>query len=84
MKIENVSKIKGNRQDGAISNGYLFSFDTRGICTVYEIKSLGCIKDGEAEIFAEFVLDKNDVIIKMNFRCSIRIYTIIMPLPMKN
>ena len=63
MKIENVSKIKGNRQDGAISNGYLFSFDTRGICTVYEIKSLGCIKDGEAEIFAEFVLDKIDVII---------------------
>lgn len=62
MKIRNISKIKDGRQDGAISNGYLFSFNHRGECTVYEIKSIECMKEGEAEIFSEFVLDKNDVV----------------------
>ncbi len=62
MKIEFLSKIKGARQDGAISNGYFFSFNSRGECTVYETKSLESAKNAEAEIFAEFVLDKNDVI----------------------
>lgn len=62
MKIEKFSKIKGGRQDGAVSNGYLFSFNHQGECTVYETKALECLKDGEAEIFAEFVLDKSDVI----------------------
>ena len=63
MKIEIFSKIKGGRQDGAISNGYLFSFNHRGECTVYETKTLENFKDGEAEIFAEFVLDKNDTLV---------------------
>lgn len=61
MKIENFSKIKGGRQDGAACNGYLFSFNSRGECTVYETKALEGVKDDEAEAFAEFVLDKNDV-----------------------
>ena len=63
MKIENISKIKGGRQDGAISNGYLFSFNHRGECTVYQMNSLQCGENGEAEVFAEFVLDKNDIIV---------------------
>lgn len=63
MKIENISKIKNNRQDGAISNGFLFSFNHQGKCTVYQMEKLECIKDGEAEVFAEFVLDKTDTII---------------------
>jgi len=63
MRIENISKIKGGRQDGAISNGYLFSFNGKGECSVYETKALGCLKDGEAEIFSEFVLDKTDILV---------------------
>ena len=63
MKIENISKIKDGRQDGAISNGYLFSFNHRGECTVYQMNSLQCAENGEAEVFAEFVLDKNDIIV---------------------
>lgn len=63
MKIENVSKIKGGIQDGAISNGYLFSFNHKGECTVYQTKSLECMKDGEAEIFAKFILEKNDILV---------------------
>lgn len=62
MKIEKVSKIKDGRQDGAISNGFLFSFNHKGECTVYQMKKLACKEDGEAEVFAEFVLDKNDIL----------------------
>ena len=62
MKIEKISKIKGGRQDGVICNGFLFSFNSQGVCTVYEMKALECMKDGEAEIFSEFVLDKNDLL----------------------
>ena len=62
MRIEKFAKIKGERQDGDISNGYLFSFNRSGECTVYETEKLGDLKDGEAEIFAEFVLDKNDIL----------------------
>lgn len=63
MKIENVSKIKDGRQDGAISNGFLFSFNHHGECTVYEMNKLKKSKDGEAEVFAEFTLDKNDILV---------------------
>ena len=62
MEFEFVSRIKANRQDGAIFGGYLFSFDHRGEVTVYETASLGKSIDGEAEPFAEFVLDKNEII----------------------
>jgi hypothetical protein len=63
MKIEKISKIKGARQDGAICNGFFFSFDYKGECTVYQMKRLECEKEGEAEVFAEFVLDRSDIIV---------------------
>ena len=63
MKIEFFSKIVGGRQDGAISNGFLFSFNHQGKCTVYETKTLGCLRNDEAEVFAEFVLDKNETLV---------------------
>lgn len=59
MKAELISKIKKGRQDGAIFGGFLFSFNGKGICTVYEIKKL----KNEAEAVAEFVLDKAEFII---------------------
>lgn len=62
MKIQNISKLKGSRQDGAISAGYLFSFNSLGVCTVYEMASVKCMEGGEAEVFSEFTLDKNDFI----------------------
>lgn len=63
MRIETVSKIKDGRQDGAISNGYLFSFNHKGECAVYQMKNLACMKNDEADVYAEFVLDKNDILV---------------------
>ena len=63
MRIELISKIKDGRQDGAIFGGCFFSFNHRGNCSVYEIASLSKLKDGEAEVFSEFVLDKNELIV---------------------
>lgn len=63
MRIENISKLKGGRQDGAIINGYLFSFNHKGECTVYQIKDLERMKNDEAEAYAEFVLDKNAILV---------------------
>lgn len=63
MKIEKISKIKGARQDGALCNGFFFSFDYKGECTVYQMKRLECEKEGEAEVFAEFVLDRSDILV---------------------
>lgn len=59
MKLESVCKIKGGRQDGAINNGFFFSFNHLGECTVYKVDSL---ERGEGEAFSEFVLDKVDLI----------------------
>ena len=63
MKITPFSKIKDRRQDGAIYNGYLFSFNHLGECTVYKIEDLKNCKKGEADAFSEFSLDKNDLIV---------------------
>ena len=63
MKITPFSKIKGTRQDGAIYNGFLFSFNHLGECSVYKIKDLEDCKNSEAESFAEFTLDKSDIIV---------------------
>ena len=63
MKIQNISKIRGGRQDGAICNGFMFSFNHQGDCVVYEIDSIENMKDGEAEVFAEFTLDKKELIV---------------------
>lgn len=61
MKIEKLSKVKDGRQDGAISNGFLFSFNHLGECAVYRLDLLECMKE-EAEVFSEFVLDKKDIL----------------------
>ena len=63
MKVEFLSKINGGIQDGSIFNGYLFSFNPKGRCTVYETKKLEIQKNAEAEIFAQFDLDKKDLIV---------------------
>ena len=63
MKIEIHSKIKKDRQDGAVFNGFLFSFNHKGDCSVYETNSLKNLKNGEAEVFGEFTLDKTDILL---------------------
>lgn len=63
MKFAYISKIRDGRQDGAVKGGFLFSFNHRGECTVYETKALQTQKDGEAEIFSSFVLSKPDVLV---------------------
>ena len=63
MEIKFFSRIADGRQDGAISNDFLFSFNHRGVCTVYEIKYLGILKEGKAEPFSEFTLDKSEIIV---------------------
>ena len=62
MKIEHIAKIKTGRQDGAFFGGYLFSFDHEGNCSVYEAEELNRANGNEARVFAEFVLDKTDMI----------------------
>ncbi|MEE1043127.1 MAG: hypothetical protein UH854_04100 [Clostridia bacterium] len=62
MKIEFLTKIKGGRQDGAIWGGFYFSFNSHGVCTVYEVDKLSKKTFESAEIFAEFTLDKQDII----------------------
>ena len=60
MKLEKISQIKDGRQDGAIYNGFLFSFNHRGVCSVYELSAL---ENGKSDVFAEFVLDRNDELV---------------------
>lgn len=60
--IENIAKIEGGRQDGAVFNGYLFSFNSSGRCIVYETKKLKSHEKNTAEIFSEFVLDRSEAI----------------------
>ena len=61
MHIEHIAKIKGGRQDGAISNGYLFSLDHMGICTVYKMDDINTANMKELSPCDEFVLDKADI-----------------------
>ena len=63
MKIEFFSKIKNGRQDGAIFGEYFFSFNHKGECSVYQMKTLENQKSDEAECFSEFVLDKHELIV---------------------
>ncbi|MBQ5813786.1 MAG: hypothetical protein IIW34_06500 [Clostridia bacterium] len=60
-QIVNLGKIVGG-QDGAVSNGFLFRFDGRGICHVYDMNT--CLSDASSEhaAFARFTLDKADII----------------------
>ena len=62
MKLEFLTKVKKSRQDGAIWGGLFFSFNAHGVCSVYEMEKLVTSKNDEAEIYAEFTLDKIDLI----------------------
>lgn len=63
MKITQIGKIMPG-QDGAISGGYLFRFDTDGNCFVYDMKEIHGKGEGTEEIpsVAAFRLDKADLI----------------------
>lgn len=69
MKLEKIGKIRDGRQDGAISNGFLFSFNHKGECTVYRMEDLE-----SEEIFAEFTLDRCDELVphgnSVSFGCE--------------
>ncbi len=56
--IEMIAKIEQGRQDGAILNGYLFSFNHNGRCVVYETKQFQNLERSTAKVFSEFVLDR--------------------------
>ena len=62
MKITQIGKIMPG-QDGAISGGYLFRFDTAGNCFVYDMKEIYGKREGTEEIpsVAAFRLDKADL-----------------------
>jgi len=62
MKVEKLAKIMGGRQDGAVFGDYMFSFDSKGICTVYELDKIKNAGGREAEPHSEFVLDKIELI----------------------
>lgn len=57
MKFTKIAKIQGG-QDGAVYGGYLFRFDTKGKCFVYETKSLLEAQGKDVECISTFVCDK--------------------------
>lgn len=57
MNIKKLGKISGG-QDGAIFNGYLFRFDSKGSCAVYKTKDISC----DSLPISRFVLDKSEII----------------------
>jgi len=63
MKIRQIAKIKAG-QDGAIYDNYLFRFDTRGNCCVYDVSSFAANGDEVIDLapISEFSLDRVDEI----------------------
>ena len=67
MKISKASQIQrkdGSNyggQDGAIYKDYLFRFNPKGLCRVYDMKSVA--EGGDITPIAEFSLDKGDVML---------------------
>lgn len=61
MYIKALGKIAGG-QDGAAWNGYLFRFDTKGICNVYDIKNCSDVTSDVFAPIARFTLEKEDII----------------------
>jgi len=61
MIIKYIGKIADKRQDGAIWNGFLFSFNHCGECVVYDLKRK--IREDNLSVFSEFVLDRADEIV---------------------
>lgn len=63
MKIEPIAKIVRG-QDGAIRNGFLFRFDSRGPCTVYRMADVLSAADAETEVpfLSRFKLEKTELL----------------------
>ena len=61
MQIKQIAKIQGG-QDGAIWKDELFRFNTKGECTVYDLKEIDSEKVKELEPIGRFTLDKADII----------------------
>lgn len=57
MKVRRIAKICSG-QDGAIWGAFLFRFQSDGNCCVYELTHLSECGSEEAEIFAQFRLDR--------------------------
>lgn len=62
MKVKHIAKISGG-QDGAIWNGQLFRFDTRGKCFVYDMNNIEADTAKELKPIGSFVLDKAELIV---------------------
>ena len=58
--VKSIGKMLG-AQDGAIYGDYLLRFKSRGICHVYDLKTLG-EEYTEISPISEFTLDKSDII----------------------
>jgi len=61
MKAKQISNIHGG-QDGAIYGRYLFRFNSKGKCYVYDMEQLISEESG-AELICEFMLDRADMIV---------------------
>ena len=57
MKVKSVTRIRSG-QDGATWGPFLFRFQSDGSCYVYELTRLAESRSGEAEVFAQFRLDR--------------------------
>lgn len=61
MKLNKLAVIEGG-QDGAIFNDYLFRFDHKGVCHVYNMADIKASCGGKCAPSDTFVLDKAEVI----------------------
>lgn len=63
MKIKHIANIGGG-QDGAIFNDYLFRFNTKGLCSVYNLKDIdtGACEPTELKAASSFTLDRADIL----------------------
>lgn len=62
MKIKQIAKINGG-QDGAIWNNYLFRFDHKGMCSVYNLDRIKEYDGSLTEPLSTFTLNKADILV---------------------
>jgi len=63
MKVKHIANIASG-QDGAIWGNYLFRFNSKGLCRVYDISGLKPSENiGELTPMAEFVLGSSELIV---------------------
>lgn len=65
MKITKIANIAGG-QDGAVHGGFLFRFDEKSKCHVYETKKLLCAEGNKVDEISSFDLDKVDILMPHN------------------